>query len=37
VLSWPTVNPAVFDDLEVGTWARLFGAEEHGALVLGTP
>ena len=37
VLSGSTVFPAVLDDLEVGAWAGLLGAEEHGALVVGTP
>ena len=36
-LSWSSVLPAVLDDLEVGAWAGGLGAEEHGALVVGTP
>ena len=32
-----TVLPAVLDDLEVGAWAGGLGAEEHGALLCGTP
>ena len=31
------VLPAVLDDLEVGAWAGGLGAEEHGALRVGTP
>ena len=36
-LPWSAVFPAVLDDLEVGAWAGLLGAEEHGALVVETP
>ena len=36
-LSWSSVLPAVLDDLEVGACAGGLGAEEHGALVVGTP
>ncbi len=36
-LPWSPVFPAVLDDLEVGAWAGGLGAEEHGALVVGTP
>ena len=36
-LAWPSVLPAVFDDLEVGTSSGLLGAEEHGAPVYETP
>jgi hypothetical protein len=31
------ILPAVLDDLEVGAWTGGLGAEEHGALVVGTP
>ena len=36
-LSWSSVLPAVLDDLEVGACAGVLGAEEDGALVVGTP
>ena len=36
-LSGSPVFPAVLDDLEVGAWSGGLGAEEHGALVVGTP
>ena len=36
-LAGPSVLPAVLDDLEIGAWAGGLGAEEHGALVVGTP
>ena len=36
-LSGSAVLPAVLDDLEVGAWSGGLGAEEHGALVVGTP
>jgi hypothetical protein len=36
-LAGPPVHPAVLDDLEVGARPGGLGAEEHGALVLGTP
>ena len=36
-LSGPAILPAVLNDLEVGAWSGGFGAEEHGALVSGTP
>ena len=36
-LAGSPVLPAVLDDLEVGAWSGRLGAEEHGALVVGTP
>ena len=36
-LPWSSVLPAVLDDLEVGACSGRLGAEEHGALVVGTP
>jgi hypothetical protein len=36
-LAGSTVLPAVLNDLEIGAWAGGLGAEEHGALVVGTP
>jgi hypothetical protein len=36
-LPWSAALPAVLDDREVGAWAGGLGAEEHGALVVGTP
>src|SRR6185437_3109001 len=36
-LAWSSALPAVLDDLEVGAWSGGLGAEEHGALVVGTP
>src|SRR5512135_1883110 len=36
-LSGPAILPAVLNDLEIGAWAGGLGAEEHGALVIGTP
>ncbi len=32
----PAVAPVVFDDLQIGTWSGLFGAEEHGELLCET-
>jgi hypothetical protein len=31
-LSWPAVNPVVFDDLEIDAWPGFFSAKEHGGL-----
>src|SRR5512135_224111 len=36
-LSGPAILPAVLNDLEIGAWSGGLGAEEHGALVVGTP
>ena len=36
-LAGSSVLPAVLNDLEIGAWAGGLGAEEHGALVVGTP
>src|SRR5512143_2190688 len=36
-LAGPSILPAVLNDLEIGAWAGGLGAEEHGALVVGTP
>src|SRR5512135_2361278 len=36
-LAGSPVLPAVLDDLEIGAWSGGLGAEEHGALVVGTP